>query len=598
MTLASKDPLFTQYGKSISTPKLKKNIPFKTNIQLPSLADILSRKKSHHAILQADFSPDMNIYFLEALLNHISQDNIPANLRSAELIYLDMSNSKFIKNDPASMELSLIKKLDVSDNYQIFAVYHSDLLPEYLLQSLAAHPKCRLLIFMNKQNEVSNYDPAFTKLHISGPDEADIMAMLKLQRTELEQFHNILIPDDMLGYAYSLAERYLSSNDTFEKALLLLDSSAARAAAIDRIDSSNHSKSTLSIFTLNNVVSAWTQIPAANLQLNKFKYSEFMQSMTQKIFGQDTAITLLGHELLKSEAHLQQHSSPFCSFLFTGPEQSGKMTTAIALAEQLFKQTNVLYFVEPSAQPPHSILDIKLQGHVDKRRISLKELVQQTPYAVILYENIERASSVILDQLHEILSTGYLHDTTGNPYNFRQVILILSTTLGSELLNEIEKTVAPEREASDMGLMQLVMLEQKHGAFSTPHYSPQEIADEVSTHLEKHLPASICHQLHIIPFLPLNKTAIERIIQLKLKSLGETLESRYGIELGYAQEVIRHLASEMLKNEHALKQLYFIVEQAVLSQAGNKHRPNQLFLQLNDTGQILRCDWLGSVERL
>lgn len=77
---------------------------------------------------------------------------------------------------------------------------------------------------------------------------------------------------------------------------------------------------------------------------------------------------------------------------------------------------------------------------------------------------------------------------------------------------------------------------------------------------------------------------------------------RHGIELGYAPEVIRYLANDIIKKEEienksvdidkALKQLYFAVEQAILSQADNKNRPNQLFLQLNETGQVLRCDWL------
>lgn len=598
---------FTQYGKNISTPKSKKNlsIPFKAHAQFPLLVDILSRKESHHATLHTDFPQDMNVYFLEALLHHLDQENIPAKLRDSELIYLDMSHLR-LTNDAASIENDfhqMIKTLNASEKYVIFAICNFDLFSrnkdqEFLQQQfqlLTTQAKCRILFF-TQQKVIT--DSSFTRIHLTNPSETDIKSILKLKRTELEEYHRILIPEDILEYTYSLTERYLNTNNTLEKALLLLDSGAARTAAMERNEKANAPKPVLSIFTLNNVVSTWTQIPAANLQIHKFKYSEFVYSMTQKVFGQDAVITLLGHELLQSEAHLQQHRSPFCSFLFTGPEHSGKHTTAISLTEQLFKQTNVLFYAQSTAQTSQSILDIKLQCHFDKRCLSMKELVQQIPYAVIMYENIERASPLILDQLQEILSTGYLQDTNGDIYNFRQIILILNTTLGSGLLNEIEKNLAPEREQSEMNLLQLVMLEQKPETFATRRHSPQEIADDVSAYVANHMPASLIQHLHVIPFLPLNKTALEKIILLKLKSLGKTLESRYGVELGYAPEVIHHLATESQAADidKTLRQLYFAVDQAVLNQPGNKNRYNQLFLQLNDTGQLLRCDWIGRAE--
>ena len=112
----------------------------------------------------------------------------------------------------------------------------------------------------------------------------------------------------------------------------------------------------------------------------------------------------------------------------------------------------------------------------------------------------------------------------------------------------------------------------------------------------------LCQHLHVVPFLPLSKTAIEKIIRIKLKTLGKQLNERHGIELGYAPEVIRYLTNDVLTKreptnqtinpDKALKQLYFCVEQAILNQVDNHNRSNQLFLQLNETGHLLRCDWL------
>lgn len=617
------DSLFSQYGTLISTQQTKKmgTIPFKNHFHLPTLVDILSRKQSHHVLLCTEFSANFHFYFLEALMQHLNHDYIPSHLRNVDLVYLDVKKLIAISPKQKSLDkefLKLIESLTSSQAYHLFVLSSTDVLfmnskldEDVFLQqqfnTLLAHPQCRFIFMHSKTNmqhreHSHSFHQQFTTVTLTKPSEADIMLILKLQRIELENFHRVVIPDELLNYAYSLAERYLSPQNALEKTLLLLDSCAARATITEPSDNNRSTKPVMSISALTSVVSGWTQIPATNLLLHKFKYSEFMHGMQQKVLGQEAAITLLSHVLQQTHSHLHQNNRPFCSLLFAGPEHSGKNTAAIVLTEQLFKQTNALYFVQPTLQPHHSILDIKLHRYHDKQCISLKDLVEQIPYAVILFEQIEQASAIVLDELQEILSTGYLYDTQGHAFNFRQMTLLLTTTLGSSQLAEIEKSSMLHEEASTMDLLQLVTREQTHGAFSVHHYSPQEIADEITTTILNTLPPALCEYLHVVPFIPLSKSVIEKIIQLKLTLLGKELDSRYGIELSYAPEVLRYLTSERFKKEtsdhktvdieKALKQLNFAIEQAILSQIDNKNRSNQLFLQLNESGQVLRCDWL------
>ena len=324
--------------------------------------------------------------------------------------------------------------------------------------------------------------------------------------------------------------------------------------------------------------------------------------MQQRIFGQDAAITLLSHELQQAHTHLQQNNGPFCSMLFAGPEHSGKRSTVLALAEQLFKQLGILYVSQPASSTLNSISELKLQRFVDKNYFSLNEVLSQTPFAIILFENIEHASAAVMDELQEILATGHLRNSSGKPYNFRQSILILSTSLGSNRLAEITTAFTPEEDNQNSDLMHLIMHEQKDDAFTDGQlYSPQELAEIIMPEILEHLPEALCHYLRVIPFTPLNKDAVEKIIKLKLRVLSKQLDSRYNIELGYAPEIIRYLVSEVLlkqafenqvvDTDKVLKHVYFCVEQAVFSQIDNKNRPSQLFLQLNENGQTLRCDW-------
>ena len=613
---------FTQYGKYYSPHHTRKNavIPFKEHPQFPILVDILIRKYHHHALLAADFPMGMIPTFLEAFLQYLTQESVPHQLRNIELIPLDIETK--IKQKTLEKDFHGLREiLDNTDKYLLIVLTHIDVLIKrshqsddhtFLrrqLETLLTHPKCRFLLVTNGKDYKKDayFDDHFTSLHLSGPTEIDVMTILKQQREELESYHKVVIPEELLEQAYALSERFLSTNHTLEKTLLLLDSGAARAALLERLETNNQFKPILTSSVLTQVLAGWTHIPATQLSLNKFKLTEFIQGMQQKVFGQDAAITVIGHDLQQVQAQLHPSMGPFCSLLFVGAPHTGKETMALALVEQLFKQLDMLYLVQQPSPMVNTLTDIKIKRLVDNRYFALKDIIQQTPYAVIMFENIDQANTMMLEGIQEILTTGFSHDDHGNQFNFRQSIIILSTTAGSERLADFAKTLIVEDDIPAIDLMQLVMSEQKHEPMSEGHiYSPQELTDKVITHIAPYLPQSLYQNATLVPFMPLNKHAIEKIIRLKLKLLAKQLDNRYGIELAYAPEITRYLAQEVLMKyvnekqtvdiEKSLRQLYFSIEQAILSQADNKNRPNQLFLQLNETGQVLRCDWLAITD--
>lgn len=602
---------FTQHGLSFPLQASKKThpMPFHDHPQFPALIDTLIRKNNHHLILQYDFPSSILTYFLDALSHYFLQEHIPAPLRESEILYLDLSHLSFSPTEQIALErdfFDLRLKLDRAEKYYLIAFPARYLLKksippqpghaflQHQLLLLAQHPCCRILGLTQakKINLNVSLRNQFTCLDLFSVTETDRLSILKLQRNELENYHQVSIPDEMINLAYSLSERYLSADNALEKALLLLDSCAARAYTHDVEDSSTI-RALVTPTDLLNVLSTWTQIPVSHLQLNTFKSPDFIYGMQQRIFGQDSAITLLSHELQQSQVHLQQSTGPFCSLLFCGPKHSGKKTVAIALAEQLFKQRNALYCAEITPANLHSLLQVKLQRSTDKKCFSLPEIIHTCPYAIFFFEDIDQLPAAVLDGLYEILSTGHLHDAKGKQHDFRQAIFILTTTCGTERLLELMQSSITEEESPETNIMQIIMNEN-HDGNSAGEYSPQELANEIAIEINQHLPPSLCQYLRVIPFLPLTLSAIEHIIRLKLKLLSKLLDSRHGIEFGYAPEVIRYLANDdhAMGIDKALKLLYFTIEQAILSQAENKNRPNQLFLQLNETGQLLRCDWL------
>jgi type VI secretion system protein VasG len=296
---------------------------------------------------------------------------------------------------------------------------------------------------------------------------------------------------------------------------------------------------------------------------------------------------------------LQKNKGPLCSLLFAGSARAGKKAVAQALTTYLYKEADVFYSA-PLTASLSTITELKLQPHTHKNSICLKDLIQQKPYAIILLDRIEEASKTVLADIQEIVSTGYLHDATGQRYYFQQAILILCTHLGDTQLKALANTFSTENIHAHLDLIHLVMGDQKQNA--SPDITPQALTEAVQPILTTQLSDALCQTCTIVPFLPLNQTAVEKIIRSFCKRLGKILETRYNIELGYAPEVIRFLTQASIRNETAGQevidlsiastQLYAIVEQALLQQAGNKNRPLQLCLQLNETGHALQCDCL------
>ena len=200
---------FTQYGKFIAYQHKKHlALPFKDHPQFSILLDTLSRKDHHHALIQTDFSTKMLIAFLETLLLHLCQDNMPNHLRYAECIYFNYENCFLTKEKYAAIEndfQKLLTWLDVQDKYLLVILPSTDFLsydqphPDHRflcgqLNLLLSHPKCRFLVFVDNNNpHLGKLNDDFSLLSLKTSMESDIIPLLKRERTELENFHHVLM---------------------------------------------------------------------------------------------------------------------------------------------------------------------------------------------------------------------------------------------------------------------------------------------------------------------------------------------------------------------------------------------------------------------
>jgi ATP-dependent Clp protease ATP-binding subunit ClpA len=585
----------TTYLKNISTSEKSTADALKDHYLIPIIMDTLSRKENHHVLLTGTHSEKIKLALLEALALQLTETNTPKMLRNNEVIYVNL------KNIPAHLsvktfEETLLNFLQQNKNI-ILAINLETNEFNKIIFNLLRESACRILLFKSTENFANLNSITFPEL-----TNTQLVTLIKCYKNELEQFHQGTIPDETCQAALTLASHYLPQF-ILDKTLDLLDSAAARATATEHYDHSGQFKPVVTTLTLTHVVSSWTQIPVSHLHNNTFQLTKFIENMQRRIFGQDDALTTIATVLQHARIKIQEKSAPLCSFLFVGANETGKTETAKALVEQLFGNKNALLRVNLSEEYKHIKEMTAYIG--DGSSVSLLTAIQQTPYAVILLENIELAQNNTLAFFREIFKRGVITDSAGHTYNFQHAILIATTNLGAARIAELTQSTPVYETNRNLDLMQLVLNEQPHHIRPElhPHLSTQEIADELMTNLEEKFSRELLTEFTLVPFLPLDYTALEKIIRIKIRNLAKNLDANFNIELNFAPEVIKFLSHEALWRKPAQKplekilenHLYRAVANEILAHAEDKNRPQRLLLQLNESGQLLRCEFIGGI---
>lgn len=565
-------------------------IPFRDRAEFAALTDILNRKNCHHVIFHSTFSPLMAIAYLQAFLFYLSSKATYARSYQPELIYISRD---MLSSDWENHHLTLLQqKLNETDEQKRIIVceninaLNSKRNFYHIFNNLYHHPHCRLLILNDNEAQRCENWGEFYYFKPLLPSYYDYMELIKHYSKTLETYHQVSIPDSLFPHAFYLARRYLPADDHLKNTLLLLDSGSARIKLHLR-EHSETDKYTLNMAVLNDVISCSTNIPASHLLRHYFNVNDFIHAVQQEVNGQDDAIATAARHIHHAFANLEAKRGPLLNLLFVGCQYSGKKTLAVALVKHLFEQTNVMIIAHKPTHDSKSLMDLKCYQYGEKSETSLKFLIRQMPYAVIFIENIDQMPKYIENNLQEIFMTGYLNEDN-EQHDFHQAVIILTTKTGESYLAKLAQSTFTQQETNQpISLMQYV--ENEHQQQFSLGNDCEEMKKDILAKF------SFCQYTNIVPFIPLSKDAIEKIVTNKLKSTIQQLELNYKIELSYAPEIIHYLTEETIRHrdletgrvdiDQTFKSVYQAIEKAVF----NRHIPKTLFLQLNETGQMLRC---------
>jgi type VI secretion system protein VasG len=335
---------------------------------------------------------------------------------------------------------------------------------------------------------------------------------------------------------------------------------------------------------------------------NKYHATQIIAALQMRVFGQETAIHTVCYLLQNSYLRLQSIPGPLASFLFVGPDGCGKATLASVLGEYLATSSCALVRVHLT-NTARTIDDLRIIVPAeDHYSPTLLLTIAEKPRAVVLLENIELYNQDVLYLFRDVLRLGYAMDATGNRYDFRNAIVILTTTVGADRLLRLQNknfTHAPK----PMDLTQLVLNDSINEPSPILQLSPSEIEAEISPALAARFPAEVLRHVTTVPFLPLDYNLYEKILRIELKNLVHQVDIEFNIDLQYTAEVLKFLTHEALSNRQGksldsvlTKHVCALIAHEIVSRhLSGDEQIERLILQLDDTGQSLRCETIMGV---
>lgn len=274
-----------------------------------------------------------------------------------------------------------------------------------------------------------------------------------------------------------------------------------------------------------SVVAKWTGIPVAKmLQSEKEKLLHLEAELHRRIVGQEDAIEAVSDAVRRSRAGMQDPKKPIGSFIFLGTTGVGKTELAKALAEFLFNSEQALTRIDMSEyQERHSVSRLvgAPPGYVGyEEGGQLTEAIRRRPYSVVLLDEIEKAHPDVFNILLQVLDDGRLTDNKGRVVNFKNTIIIMTSNMGSALIQEqFEKIHEGNREE--------IMAKTKREVFDL---LKQNIRPEFLNRIDE-----------IIMFSPLGREEVRSIVNMQFNRLAENLLQQ-NIELEITDEAIDWLA--------------------------------------------------------
>ncbi len=571
------------------------------NKEIQETAEILSRRTKNNPVLVGDAGVGKTAV-VEGLAQAIVHGDVPEAIKNKEIISIDISSLEAGTQYRGSFEQNiqdLVKEVKDRGNVILFfdeihqilgaggmgdgngSKGMSDILKPALSRGEIT------VIGATTQDEYRNTimkDAAlarrFNEVTVNAPSPAETFKILKGIRSLYEKHHNVELPDDVLRAAIDYSVQYIPQRSLPDKAIDLLDMTAAHLAAqhpvtdaktiekqikeekqaqekaaekedyeaaldhkakaekLEKQLSENH-KERKTVATPADVAAAverLTGIPVSKMGASDIERLKGLSSrLKAKVIGQDEAVEAVAKAIRRNRAGFDEGNRPIGSFLFVGPTGVGKTELAKQLALDMFGSKDAIIRLDMSEYSDRTAVSKLIgttAGYVgyDDNSNTLTEKVRRNPYSIILLDEIEKADPQVITLLLQVLDDGRLTDGQGNTVNFKNTIIIATSNAGfgnEQLMGDAKK---------DEKLMDRL----------TPYFRP-EFLNRFNA---------------VIEFKHLTKEDLKEIVNLMLADVNKTLAKK-GISLTVSESAKDYLIEQGYDEAMGARPLRRVIEQEI-----------------------------------
>ena len=434
----------------------------------------------------------------------------------------------------------------------------------------------------------------FQPIMVEEPDVDLCKRILEGLQAKFEEHHRVVITEEALLAAIQLSERYINDRHLPDKAIDVLDEACSKVSLRgfkvpenlekmeqalqemlinkeEEIKAGNFAKASLiqkeqeelgkKIESTKKrfrkaqekrqlevgeedvalVVSTWTKIPVQKLtETEGVRLKKLEQTLHKRVIGQDEAVTAVAKAIKRGRVGIKSPNRPVGSFLFLGPTGVGKTELAKTLAEALFGKEDAMIRVDMSEyMEKHSVSKIigsppGYVGHDEGGQLS--EKVRRNPYAVVLFDEIEKAHPDVFNILLQVLDDGHITDSQGRKVDFRNTVIIMTSNAGAKAIVEPKKLGfgAKEDAAEDYKKMKTNVMEEVKRLFR-PEFLNR--IDET------------------IVFHALNEEHMKKIVGLMCNELTERVQNQIGMKLIIRDSVKKYIVEKGTDKKYGARPL-------------------------------------------
>lgn len=592
------------------------------NKEVKRVEQILSRRTKNNPVLIGEPGVGKTA-IAEGLAQRIVEGKVPAELANKRLMMLDMGSLVAGTKYRGEFEDRLKKVIDEiqNDGHVILfidelhtligaggaegAIDASNILKPALargeLQTIGATTLDEYQKYIESDAALER---RFATVQVDEPTTDQTLQILRGLRPKYEEHHHAKITDEALEEAVKLSDRYISDRFLPDKAIDLIDESAAmvridaedkknhqpslesqledlqtqkeeaidnqdfdRAATLrqqelalkDKIDrkkqraqqkDSHNYKLKVTGENIAQVVAEWTGVPLTQLKKSESERLVNLEKVLhQRVIGQDEAVTVVAKAIRRARSGLKDPSRPIGSFMFLGPTGVGKTELAKALAAAMFGSEDNMIRIDMSEYMEKystSRLIGAAPGYVGyDEGGQLTEKVRQHPYSVVLLDEAEKAHPDVFNLLLQVLDDGYLTDAKGRRVDFRNTIIIMTSNLGAtQLQDEKEVGFGAKDMSQDYNAMAAAIKQQMR-----LYFRPEFLNRIDETIIFHSLQKKGLHQIVKLMVNDLNKRVSEQGINLKVTPAAIDVIAKFGYNPAYGARPLRRALQDHVEDD-------------------------------------------------